>query len=321
MPGSGQYSIAKSDRSDITLWGRERLHLRRNLCVLLLLALTSLLTGCGGGGGGGGTTGNGTSVSGVILRAENSAAVAGATINVGGVQGTSASDGSFLLQNVSSTVTTATLTPPSPALKRTLVLTLTKGIVNNLGNIYTSDTGYTATAVGTVVAPINGTQQPVGGATVTIAGTQVVTSTTGAFTVPNLPIGLGQDANTPVGIISATDFDPKPIFAPYVFAAGNNQLGTLLLGAPVGNTAPGQPYTIQGKVTVNGNPTAGIALLISNSAGTQLGTTSSDASGNYSFWVVPGTYTISATSGTTNKTVTVTLAALNVPVTAPTLAF
>lgn len=311
MPVSG------TDKNQIIRWYRA-LH-----CDvwrgLLLMGIALLLAGCGGGSGG--TGGDGTGVSGVILRAENNAVVANAVIRIGSAQTASKSDGSFLLSNVNSAITTATVTPPSPGVARTLTLALTPRVVNNLGNIFTSDTGYTASATGTVVAPINGTQQPVGNATVTIAGTQVKTQTTGTFQITNLPIGLGSDANTPVGQITAPDFDIKPIYAQFVFAAGTNNLGTLVLGAPVSNTPPSGPYTIAGKATVGGNPTAGVAVVILNAQGQPLGAATTDVNGNYSFWVVAGNYTIEGSFGNVNRAVTVTLVAVDTPVTAPTLAF
>jgi len=311
MPVSGQYTYDTAFR----LAGVGKHALR----CLMLLALSALLTGCGGGGGGG-TSGDGTGVSGIVLRAENNAVVVGATINVGGKQGTTGNDGSFSLSNVNSAATTATLTPPSPGKPRTLTLSLTPKVINNLGNIYTSDTGYTASATGTVVAPISGTQQPVGNATVTIAGTQVKTQTTGAFQIDNLPIGLGADLNTAIGVITAPNFDPKPIFTQYVFATGINSLGTLVLGAPVGTTPPTAPYTITGTVTVKGAATAGVAVLISNASGQQLGAANTDINGNYSFWVVAGTYTIEASYGTSTGSVTAVLKSPDMPITASTIA-
>ena len=213
------------------------------------------------------------------------------------------------------------MTPPAPGKARTLTLALTAKSANNLGNIFTSDTGYTASAIGTVVAPISGAQQPVGNATVTIAGSEVKTGTTGAFRIDSLPVGLGSDVNTPIGIISAPDFDSKPIFTQDVFVTGDNNLGTQVLGAPVGATPPNQPYTIKGSVTSGGKPVAGVQVSLAPGGGQTLGNTTTDASGNYYFWVVTGAYTITATSGTTTHTTNVTLAALDTPVSAPTLAF
>lgn len=286
---------------------------------LLIVTLFALLTGCGGGGGGGPVVnGKATSVTGILLRAEDNSPVVGATVTISGSSTTSAADGSFTLPSVPSNATSATITPKAPDLPRTLILALTPKVANNLGNIFTSKTGYTASAVGTVAAPINGAQQPVGNATVTIAGTQVKSGTDGSFRIDHLPVGLGADLNTAIGSITTPNFAVKQIFTQNLLVAGVNQLGIQLLGAPVGNIPPGVPYTIKGTVTVGGKPApAGLNVSITASGGQPLGSTTTDASGNYSFWVVTGTYAVTVTSGANSKTVMVTLITLDAPITVP----
>ena len=305
-----------------TYEGRGTLFLQLGLFFALVVALFGPTVGCGGGGGGGTPTpGTATSATGKVLRAETNQPVTGATVNIGGQSTTTQTDGTFSLPNVNAATKTATVTPPSPGKVYTFPLSLTAKSANNLGNIYTSDTGYTASAIGTVVAPINGAQQPVGNATVTIAGSQVKTGTNGTFRIDNLAIGLGSDVNTPIGLISAPDFDSKPIFTQDVFVKGDNPLGTQVLGAPVGKTPPNQPYTISGNVTSGGKAAAGVQVSIAPQGGATLGAVSTDANGNYYFWVVTGTYTITALSGTSTKTMTVTLSALDTPVAATVIAF
>ena len=284
------------------------------LCVFLF--------GCGNGGGGG-TPSNPTNVNGRVLRAEDNSPEAGAKVAIGGQSTSTLTDGTFTLSNVDANAKTGTITPAAPAKARTLALSLTAKTANNLGDVFVSDTGYTASATGTVVAPIAGAQQPVGNATVTIAGSQTKTGTDGTFRIDNLPIGLGTDPNTAIGSISAPNFDTRPIFTPNLFETGVNALGIQLLGAPVGNTPPSQPYTITGTVTVGGKvPTSAATVTITNSGGQTLGTATTDANGAYFFWVVTGTYTITATSGSSApRTVSVTLAALDTPVTVPVIAF
>lgn len=291
------------------------------LTVLAVLAAFAGLAGCsnGSGGGGGGTA---TSVTGRVLRAENNAPETGTTIKIGGSSTTSASDGTFTLSNVDANTKTATITPAAPAKARTLTLSLTAHSANSLGDVYVSDTGYDATASGTVVGQINGAQQAVGGATVTIAGAQVKTGTDGTFSIPNLPVGLGTDPNASIGTISAPNFQSSPIFTQFVLASGNNPLGTLLLGAPVSATPPSLPYTISGTVTSGGKGVAGASVSITATAGGQvLGTVGTDQSGNYFFWVVAGQYTVSATVNNNTQTVPVTLQSLDAPVAAPTINF
>lgn len=296
---------------------------RRGFLWLAVLAVFAALAGCGGGGSGGGPgAGTPTSVTGRILRAENGAAEAGTTIKIGNQTATSATDGTFTFANVDATAKTATITPAAPAVARTLALSLTAHIANNLGDVFVSDTGYTASVSGTVVGQINGTQQPVGGATVTLAGSQVKTGTDGTFKIDNLPVGLGTDPNTSIGTISAPNFESKPIFTQFALATGNNDLGTLLLGAPVSTTPPSLPYTISGTVTSGGKPAVNADVTIAVGGGGQLlGTTRTDQNGNYFFWVVTGQYTVSATVGSSSQSVVVTLQALDAPATANAINF
>lgn len=288
----------------------------------LILTLFGLIMGCGGGSNGPVVIGKATSVTGIVLRAEDNTPVVGATVTISGATTTTAADGSFTLASVTSTATSGTLTPKAPDLPRTLTLALTPRITNNLGNIFTSKTGYTASAAGTVAAPINGAQQPVGNATVTIAGTQVKSGADGSFRIDHLPVGLGADLNTAIGTISAPNFATKQIFTQNILIAGVNQLGIQLLGAPVGTTPPGLPYTIKGTVTVSGKPAAaGLNVSISVNNGQALGSTTTDAGGNYFFWVVTGDYIITATSGVNSHNVEVVLKSLDAPVSATNIAF
>lgn len=211
---------------------------RRAFLGFIALTLFAALAGCSNGSGGSGPSGTATSVTGRILRAENGAVEAGTTIKIGSQMATSASDGTFTFTNVDATIKTATITPAAPAVARTLALSLTAHIANNLGDVFVSDAGYTASVSGTVVGQVNGAQQVIGGATVTIAGSQVKTGTDGTFTIANLPIGLGTDPNSAIGTISAPNFESKQIFTQFVLAMGNNNLGTLLPGRARDHHAP-----------------------------------------------------------------------------------
>ncbi len=296
---------------------------RRQFVALAVIGTLAALAGCSNGGGSAPPANTSTSVTGRVLRAEANTPEPNATVSIGSRTTTTATDGTFTLTNVDATVKVATITAAAPAIARTVALSLTAKTVNNLGDIFVSDTGYTATATGTVVAPINGTQQPVGNATVTIAGTQVKTGTDGTFRIDNLPVGLGASANVSIGTISAPDFETRQIFAPFVFETGMNALGTLPLGAPVGTVPPSLPYTVSGNVTVGGKvPTVPVTVSITPVGGMTLsGNTTTDTSGNYTFWVVAGAYTVTALQGTDTRTVNVTLTSLDAPVAAPQIAF
>lgn len=295
---------------------------RRAFLGFIALTLYAAMTGCGGGSGGSGPPGTPTSVTGRILRAENGAVEAGTTIKIGNQTATSGADGTFTFANVDANTKTATITPAKPAVARTLALSLTAHIANNLGDVFVSDAGYTASVSGTVVGQVNGAQQPVGGATVTIAGSQVKSGTDGTFKIDNLPIGLGTDPNAAIGTISAPNFESKQIFTQFVLATGNNDLGTLLLGAPVSTTPPSLPYTISGTVTSGGKPATNTDVTIAAGTGGQLlGHANTDQNGNYFFWVVTGQYTITATVNNNTKSETVTLQALDAPASAATISF
>jgi hypothetical protein len=287
-----------------------------------LLPLLVLLAGCGGGGGGGG--GTPTSVTGRVLNAETGAPPNnGATVTIGGASAQTAADGTFTLANVPSTTTSGTVAS-SGAQTRTLTLALTAGQANNLGDVYiTSDpAGYTANVTGRIITLDKG--QPVGNATVILAGSSTKSGIDGTFTLTGLPVGLGNTSGT-FGVVKASGFEDKPITADvlrFPLAQGSNPLGDIPIASTVGTTPPNVPYTIAGTVTVHGQkPSAGQQIQVTLSAGSNvLGTMTADANGNYSFWVVPATYTVSVSlSGFTTKQVSVTLARLDRPVTAPTV--
>lgn len=300
----------------------DRVGSRRAILALPMILLGLLLTlwGCGGGGGGGGGSSQ-VPVTGRVLQAETGLPPnPNATVTIGGSTATTTADGKFTL-NASSKSTSATIAA-SGAQTRTLPIALVANQTNNLGDIFLSNTGYNATVTGRVVAQVSGQLQPVGNATVTIAGASTKTATDGTFTLSNLPVGLGNASGT-VGKVSAQGFEDKPITditLGFPLAAGNNPIGDLLIAAPSG-TVPLPPYTITGVVQVKGTATKNLTVsLISN--GNNLGSTTTDSNGAYFFWVVPGTYTVMAsnTSGGT-QTTNVTLTKLDTPVTAPVINF
>lgn len=281
-----------------------------------LLLLAGALVGCGGGGGGGGAAP--AQVSGRVLRAEtNLPPNPAATATISGQSMATAGDGTFMFQSVPSNATTLQVTA-DPAKPRTLTIALTANQNNALGDIFVSDTGYTATATGRVVT--QDTNQPVGNATVLIGGSQTQTGTDGRFTLGNLPVGLGTVPNVAIGVVKANGFTDKPIIPSFILADGVNPLGDILIASPVGSNTPSPPYTITGKVTAQGAAAPNITVTLSVGA-TTLGTTTTDANGAYFFWVVPAAYTVSATQQGVTKQVSVTLNRLDTPVTAPTISF
>jgi hypothetical protein len=292
---------------------------RSGAALGLLCALAVVLTGCGGGGGSGPSTGAPVTVTGTVLSVETGLpASAGATVKIGGQTATTDADGKFALSNVGSGTTSGSVTAANE-LPLTLTLALTPNRANNLGTLYLSNGGYTATVTGRVVASVSGATKPITGATVTIANASAKSGTDGTFTLTNLPIGLGATAGF-LGKVIATGFEDKPITADtlqFALVTGPNPIGDLLIAQPTG-TVPGAPFTIQGVVTAHGAPAANVSVSLT-SGGVNLGSTLTDSTGTYSFWVVPATYTVTA-AVTTTQSVTVTVTRLDVPVTAPTIA-
>ncbi len=292
--------------------------------IALLLALLAGLSGCGGGGGGGTSTGpsGNVTVTGTVIVAETGNPPSpAATVAIDGHTATTAADGTFSVANVASSAKTATVTAAGETtLTLALVLTNTTGTFN-LGNVFISSGGYTASASGIIVTPVKGQYQAVGGADVTIAGSTVLSGTDGSFSITGLPVGLGADPTIQIGLVQAKGYVNKPITVQLPLITGANDLGQIVIQSPVGAT-PGVPYTITGKVQHGTAGVPGISVAIF-SGDTQLGNpVSTDANGNYYFWVVPGSYSIIAVqSGGQQSKVQVTLSAPNVPVTAPTISF
>ncbi len=286
-------------------------------------AFAIALTGCGGGGGGGGgpTPSGNAVVTGTVLSVESGLpASAGATVKIAGQTITTDATGKFTLNNIGSNTTTGTVTA-AMEMPLTLQLSLKANTVNDLGTLYLSNVGYTATVTGRVVASVSGVTTPVGNATVTIANVKTKSMTNGTFTLTGLPVGLGATAGF-VGKISAGGFEDKALTADtlrFALVAGANNIGDVLLAQPSGSI-PSSPYTIQGVVTVGGKPTANVSVSLA-SGGISLGSATTDSTGTYSFWVVPATYQLTAIAGVSSTaTVTATLVRLDTPITVPTIA-
>jgi hypothetical protein len=119
--------------------------------------------------------------------------------------------------------------------------------------------------------------------------------------------------------VKATGFETKQVFSETLgppLVNGNNNVPDILISTPVGDTPP-PPFTLRGNVTVNGVAQAGTTVTLRVGA-TTLGSVTTDAAGNYFFWVAPDTFTVTASrTGFTNKQVNVTVSRLDTPVTAP----
>lgn len=285
--------------------------------VALLAVFALALAGCGGGGGGGGGVSGNLTVIGTVLLVETGLPPnPPATVSIAGHSTTTNSKGSFVLNGIPSSATTATVSAQG---EQTLTLNLklpsqsTQPV--NLGTIFLSASGYNASVTGQIVTTVNGQNQPVGGATVTIGGSSTLSATDGTFTISNLPVGLGSDPNTPVGTVTAMGYVPKQIFLSAPLIAGVNPLGPISLGAPISSSVPGLPYTIIGQVLKNGQGQPNYAVVL-QAGNTVIGSTHTDSTGTFSFWVVPGSYTIVVfLPNGTSVTQSVTLQYTNQPVT------
>ncbi len=305
---------------------------RAALLVLAMGLFPLALAGCGGGGGGNPNPNpnNGTtSITGKVLLVSGAPPVAAgaaagapaATVTAGGVTANASStDGSFTLSGVNAGATSLTVTAKDGAttVNRTVPITLTANKPNDLGVIYVTADGYTANVTGRVTTVTSTGTTGVGNARVTLAGVSTLTDASGAFALANLPVGLGTVPGQLIGIVSAAGFETLQITSETIrfpLAAGANPLSAFVIQIPSGAT-PLPPYTITGKATVAGVNTAGVTIrLVSNNV--TIGSTTTDSSGTYFFWVVPAAYTITATrTGYTDVSTSVTLSRLDTPVTA-----
>lgn len=299
----------------------------RLLASLMVTLLLWLVAGCGGGGGSNGGNGGGgnAGLRGQILLVSTSSAPPNNTfLEIGGTsQQVTSLDGRFTLTALPATATTLTIRNADSnnveQFRRTLTVALISNQTVDLGPIYVGDQGYTANVVGRIVTNVGGTNQPVGNARVTLSGERVVTGANGTFRINGLPVGLGSLPGALLGDIVATGFETKPLLSETLgppLSANDNNVGDIVIATPVGST-PLPPHTVTGSITVQGVAQAGVLVTLKVGA-TTLGTTTTDASGAYFFWVVPASYTVVASkSGFTNKQVNVTLQKLDTPVTAP----
>jgi hypothetical protein len=213
------------------------------------------------------------------------------------------------------------------ALTNTFTTTLTAnngGGPVSVGNWWLSTTGYTANVTGTI--EMQGTGTVIKGATVTIAGISTTTASDGTFAINGLPVDLGDQGGATCGQIaydnSTTAISTDQLQFPLV--QGSNPLGILYFTSPVSTTEPGQPYDITGAVTINGSaPASGTSIeILLNQNGNTVGSGGTDSTGAYYFWVVPGTYTITAVyNGNQINSQAFTLSSTGTPVTVPTIKF
>lgn len=251
--------------------------LRRHILVLAgLLLFPLLLGGCGGGGGGGGT---GTTVTGRVLdSAQNDAPLAGARVQIGGASTTTNPDGTFTLRGAPGGANTAVITPAGGA-PQTIAFqppvspsgaTNIGDLIINLGQIR-----------GRVLTPDG---QPAAGALVTViaTGDNVTTEADGRFQIDDLP-ATQTEVTAVLGTASVT--------VQITIGNGVTELGDLRLVNDPNPNPPGLPSTIVGTVRGGGGALAGVRVELLQNGLTREATTT-DAAGNYGFYVPVGSYVV-----------------------------
>ena len=245
------------------------------------------LSGCGGGGGGGGGGKTSTTVTGQVLDSANAdAGVGGASVTIGGASATTTTSanattenpvGTFTIQNASVGASVATVTqaggtaqqiafsPPVSAGTNAAI-----ALYINIGEIS-----------GKVLLP---TGAPASGAFVSssVNGDNVTTNADGTFLLINVPIG-STTLTAVLGTASATQT--------VTVSKGVTQVGNITLTEEsTGANPPTPPYDIIGKVALSGGAVASGGQVFLLSGGNQLEVTTTDANGQYTFYVPVGAY-------------------------------
>lgn len=282
--------------------------------VLAGAVLLSVLPGCGGGGGGATPA---TIRGRVLLVGTGTAPNPAATVTVQGASSvTTAADGTFTVASAPSTATTITITATGSAKLVQALPTLKANAVNNIGDVFLSDTGYTAEVTARVVR--SDTLAVIPGASVLLSGRATTTAADGTFSITGLPVGLG---TTPVdaGVIKVTGLEDKAIRIDLPLGASPpiNDLGDIQVSPPVG-PIPGGPYNIRGTVSLTGTTDfSNTTVSLRSAGGVVLDEMTTGTDGSYGFWMPAATYTVAVShAGYTGQSKTVILTRPDVPVTA-----
>jgi Carboxypeptidase regulatory-like domain len=192
-----------------------------------------------------------------------------------------------------------------------LVLLLLGGCGGGGGGGGTTPSGQTGRALGKVMQLSTG--QPVSGATVWFGQSQGTTDTQGQYAVEAIPVGTTQYQVEAPGFTTAAGTLATAI------AAGDNTVPDVLLQLGVSDTAPGVPFSIQGRVTLSGQSNAAGVTVAALDPATQdvLDQTQTGTDGRYTLWVPPGTVRLrAARTGFVTQQRDVNVADINQPVTA-----
>lgn len=271
--------------------------------LLSLLAGSILVTSCGGGGGGGGSN---VTITGIVLDVETGAPTnPQSSVQAGsGSVLTSAVDGSFSLGAPSGTSSLTVDTTNSYGVFTFSIPPATA--TEDVGDLYVGPQKVTVT--GTVVDA--STNNPVPGSTVNFAGVIGVTDSSGNFSLPNVAYPNSNFAafqGITGSVRNPNYFAGTFNLANASLANGSIDAGTILLTPLSSSTPPPTPGNLYGSVTpaaLGANATVVVDL-----NGAPFRQTTADATGAYSFWLPPGSYTITATNGShSSSAVPVTIA-------------
>ena len=262
---------------------------------ILLVALLSLLIGCGGGGGGGGTTGGTTQVlTGRVINVVTTGPVSPAPgINVVTGQSTTAStsDGFFLLDVP---VTTSAVNVVAAGFGTWTFGFPPSSSDLDLGDLWVGPEK--VTVAGTVRD--SASNLPIANAQVAFAGRSGVTDASGNFSLAEVAYASGNLTGFwgIEGRLQADGFFASGFTANGISAtAGVVQLGNITLVNSGSNTPPTSPYNVYGIVKKAGVAVSGqVAVLKGGSLYRQV---SAGTDGRYYVWLPVGTYVLRATSG------------------------
>ncbi len=279
----------------------------------LLFTLLLALAGCGGGGGGG-TSGGGSTfgVNGrVIWIGTGGPPNPSATIQSGSASTTTnPADGSFSLDAPSGATELTVLFQPDagdPVAFRFAFPASTEDI--DVGDLFIGPSK--VNVVGRVVDS-NGTA-PIAGARVTLAGRSATTATDGTFTL--VDVAYDPDAISAFGALEgrafASGYFPRAFSPIEVPSGGVSSVGDVFLTADSGSDPPPLPQTIFGTVGPANLAPGTVVELLTGAIVVRRMTV--NVSGEYGFWVPPGTYTVrfqNPTNGTSAPDQAATLATL-----------
>jgi hypothetical protein len=251
--------------------------------------------GACGGGGGGGTSGGGATLVGRVLQVETGGPPnPQASVQVGSRSTlTDPGDGSFQLG-----------VPTGTAALTVDTMTQTSGVwqfafapasgVTDVGDLWVGPERVTLR--GTVRDSTN--NGPVPGATVAFGGRSGATDAFGVFNLTD--VAYSSQTQTAfwgiVGTVRASGFFRTDFSAqPNVAIGGVVDVGDIFITPLSDPNPPTTPFNIWGMVSAQGGPQGAIVRL--KVGGNDVRVFNVGADGRYLFFVVPGTYTISASKG------------------------